>query len=80
MEPNGISEHSSSSSEWHVFGHKFPKSEVQYFVQMLLIFIVVITSIYNLTFNQEQEGKLWTALLSSSLGYTLPNPKIKVKK
>jgi hypothetical protein len=55
---------------------KMPKSEFVFFVQVLLIYIVVITSIVNLTLNKN-EGKLWTALLSSSLGYLLPNPSLK---
>ena len=67
---------SETSSEWKVFGHSMPKSEIVFFVQVILIYIVVITSIVNLTINKD-EGKLWTALLSSSLGYILPNPTLK---
>lgn len=64
-------------NRWHLpFGKKLPKSEIVFFVQVILIYIVVITSIVNLTINQG-EGKLWTALLSSSLGYILPNPSLK---
>ena len=59
---------------WGV-GH-YPKSEVVYFVQVVLIYIVVATSIVNLTMNKG-DGKLWTALLSSCLGYILPNPSLK---
>lgn len=67
---------SNNNGNWPVFGHKLPKAEIVYFCQTLLIFIVVITSIVNLTLDHE-EGKLWTALLSSCLGYILPNPKLK---
>lgn len=65
-----------SNSKWMVLGQKLPKSEIVFFVQVVLIYIVVITSIVNLTLNKD-EGKLWTALLSSSLGYLLPNPSLK---
>ena len=65
-----------SNSHWTIFGHKLPKAEIVYFSQTLLIFIVVITSIVNLSLGHD-EAKLWTALLSSSLGYILPNPKLK---
>jgi len=44
--------------------------------QMFIISIVVIMSIYNLTCNVG-DTNMWTALLSSSIGYILPNPKIK---
>jgi heme/copper-type cytochrome/quinol oxidase subunit 3 len=70
-------EGSSQQQQWHVWGMgHYPKSEVVFFVQVVLIYIVVITSIVNLTLNRD-EGKLWTALLSSSLGYLLPNPSLK---
>ena len=66
----------SPNHNWHMFGRKLPKSEIVFFMQVFLIYIVVITSIVNLTINKD-EGKLWTALLSSSLGYLLPNPNLK---
>ena len=44
--------------------------------QVIVIFIVVITSIVNLTI-ENGNLNLWTALLSSCLGYILPNPKLK---
>ena len=67
----------SENNRWHMpFGKKLPKSEIVFFVQVVLIYIVVITSIVNLTLNKG-EGKLWTALLSSCLGYILPNPSLK---
>jgi hypothetical protein len=47
-----------------------------FIVQVIVILIVVITSITNLTL-ENGNLNLWTALLSSCLGYILPNPKIK---
>jgi hypothetical protein len=67
----------SSNRSWPLFGQRLPKSEVVFFMQVILIYIVVITSILNLTLYKDQSGKLWTALLSSSLGYLLPNPTLK---
>ena len=43
---------------------------------MVIILIVVCTSIYNLTIGIG-DTNMWTALLSSSIGYVLPNPKLK---
>jgi len=68
---------SDTTRHWQVLGQKVPKSEVQYFIQMLLIFIIVITSLYNLTVGKSEEGKLWTSLLCSTLGYSLPNPRMR---
>ena len=48
-------------------------NEVLFIVQVLVIFIVVITSIVNLSL-QNGDSNLWTALLSCSIGYVIPNP------
>lgn len=45
-------------------------------VQVLIVFIVVCTSLINLTFNYGNQN-LWTVVLTGSLGYVMPNPKIK---
>ena len=67
---------SAQPSVWNMFGYKFPKSEGVFFTQIILIYIVVITCIVNLSMGNGNSN-LWTALLSSSLGYILPNPSIK---
>jgi hypothetical protein len=46
--------------------------------QVLILYTVIIVSIYNLTV-QSQNSTLWTALLSSCLGYLLPSSTIKTK-
>ena len=65
-----------SEHQWHFCGQGVPKSEIVFFCQTLIVYIVILTSIYNLT-TQKGDSNLWTALLSSSLGYLLPNPTIK---
>lgn len=65
-------------SEWPLFGTRLPKSEIQYFSQVLFIFLVAVTSILNLTiYKDPSSAQFWTALLSSSVGYILPNPSLK---
>jgi hypothetical protein len=61
---------------WCCSGSRIPKAELVYFSQILVILIVVIGSLYNLT-QQKGDQQLWTALLSSCMGYLLPNPTIK---
>ena len=61
---------------WCCSGSRVPKSEIVYFSQVFLILCIVIASIYNLT-NQQGDQQLWVALLSSCMGYLLPNPSIK---
>jgi hypothetical protein len=53
--------------------------EMIYFCQIISIFIVMITALCNLSYKTGDES-LWTALLTSCLGYMLPNPKIKNNK
>ena len=62
----------SSRTPWHLFGTVCPKEEIVFLCQVLVLFTVILISIYNLTTGQENSN-LWTALLSSSLGYLLPN-------
>lgn len=72
-----VDEHSQRS--WFMFGTRVPRSEIVFFCQVIIVYTVIVTSIYNLT-TGHKDGQLWTALLSSSLGYLLPNPTIKNRK
>lgn len=60
---------------WTLMGRQFPRSEIVFFSQMTIIVCVIVASIYNLSSSQENRS-LWITLLSSSLGYVLPNPSI----
>jgi hypothetical protein len=59
------------------FGHS--KEETVYLCQAVLLYIVIITCIINLSIDNGNSN-LWTALLSSCLGYMLPNPNLKKMK
>ena len=61
---------------WHLFGTECPKAEIVFLCQIIVLYTVIVVSIYNLTIGQT-DSTLWTALLSSSLGYLLPNPSMK---
>ena len=61
---------------WCCSGSRVPKVEIVYLCQVLLILSIVLASINNLT-NQQGDQQLWVALLSSCMGYLLPNPSIK---
>ena len=49
-----------------------PKAEIVYFSQMLIVYVIIITSITNLSL-QNGSTELWISLLSSCIGYALPN-------
>lgn len=57
---------------------KYPKQEVVFFSQIIIIYTVIIASILNISFGNGPLN-LWTVLLSSALGYLLPNPSLKNK-
>ena len=61
---------------WCCSGSRVPRAEIVYLCQIVLILSIVFASIYNLT-QQLGDQQLWTALLSSCMGYLLPNPTIK---
>ncbi len=65
----------SSVSNWRLLGSKLPKAEVLFFTQVILIYIVVVVSLVNISLGRPEE--LWVLLLTSCLGYLLPNPTLK---
>ena len=64
------------SNPWHLFGTVCPKEEIVFLCQLVVLYTVILISIYNLTTGHENYN-LWTALLISSLGYLLPNPTLR---
>ena len=64
-----------NSSTWKCFSSNVPKSEIMYIGQIVAVYIVIIASIINLGISNENSN-LWSALLSSSLGYLLTSPSL----
>ena len=53
------------------------KAHVIVFIsQVAILFLVVVTSLVNLSLNKGNTN-LWTMVLTSCLGYMLPNPRLK---
>ena len=67
-----------SVSSWMTCGKKTPRSEVVFLCHVTILYTVIVVSIYNLAVESEN-STLWTAFLSSCLGYLLPNPTIKTE-
>ena len=74
-DPNPVTRRERSSKVWQFFGRRVPRSEIVFLCQMILIYVVVGVSLYNLT-RADGPDNLWVALLGSCLGYVLPNPSI----
>lgn len=67
---------------WQCFGSTYPKNEVVFFGQIILLYVVVIAAIVNLSYPAlaESRSALWISLLSSSIGYILPHPTFKTSR
>jgi hypothetical protein len=72
-------ESSTYSERWDVMGGKLQKSEIVYFCQMIVVYVIIVTSIVNLSL-QNGKNELWITLLSIAIGYALPKPTLKVAK
>ena len=64
---------------WKMCGYGINQSQAVYFSQIIILYIIILTCIINLSL-KNGDSNLWTALLSSSIGYILPCPKLKQDK
>lgn len=71
----GSQQSDDSSDRWILWGRAVPKSEIVFFTQAFVIFIVIISAIINISLGTKSDT--WLVLLSTSVGAVLPNPKIK---
>ncbi len=69
-----------NSNVWTLFGRKIPKSEIVFFSQVIISYIIIIISLLCLVIGDPSPNDyLFTILTTTSLGYLLPNPKLKKK-
>ena len=74
--PKSDSETRSTEEMWHLLGTRVPKTEIVYFSQIVIVYVIIITSITTLSL-QNGLKELLISLLSSYNGDALPNPKLK---
>ena len=53
------------------------KSAAVFFAQVFVLFIVIISSLINLSLAWQTNKLFWASLLCISIGYMLPNPTLK---
>lgn len=66
---------SETGERWNTVCGKLPKREIVYFCQVLAIYIIIIACIVNLTLGSDKDT-LWASLISASVGFLLPSPKL----
>ena len=82
--PDGIQnfvfdEHNNKRAPWKCCSQtSVPRCEVVFFVQVTVIVLIIILCFSMLFFTAGscEEKSIWIALLSSLVGYVLPNPKL----
>ena len=65
------------ADEWSIFGRKVPKNIIVYFVQVFVVFILIVTAVVNLSINNGPD-KLWTSVLTSAIAYLIPAPSFDI--
>lgn len=59
----------------------FTPQNILFLAQILCILITVCVALLNLTLNRgSRDDHLWSAVLSSSLAFMMPSPKLKLNK
>ena len=69
----------SEISSWKFCNNiNLPRSEVVFFVQMFVIFSLMTLCVIKLAFSSStcEETSVWISILSSLVGYILPNPRL----
>ena len=63
---------------WRFCISRVPRSEVVYFTQIFIIIFLIGVSLVKLVFFKLdcEESTFWFSLLSCTVGYALPNPKL----
>lgn len=66
-------------SPWTLCGKEIPRGEVVFFSQIIIVYIVILASLINLSFDIGNQS-FFICLISSCLGYLLPSPNLSIKK
>ena len=63
---------------WSICGEVVPRDEVVFFAQTIILYVVIVVCLVNVSIGSENQS-VFIGLLSSSLGYMLPNPTLGKK-
>ena len=64
---------------WSLCGNNVMRTQIVFISQVIIIYIIIISCLVNLSIGNRNES-LFICLLSSSIGYLLPNPSYSDKK
>lgn len=66
-------------TDWSWCGARLPKNQVTYMTQIILVYGIIAVSLSQIIL-QSSDRELWLVLLSTSIGYVLPSPRLKFLK
>ena len=81
MESASVVDESTSlsvSSERQICYKKIAQNKITFTFHIIAIYVIILAAIINLSL-QQKDKELWLVLLSSCIGYVLPNPGLKFK-
>ena len=62
---------------WRFCNSRIPQSEAVYFTQVFIITFIIVSLVKLVSFQLEcEESTFWVFLVSCTVGYALPNPKL----
>lgn len=62
---------------WSFLGHSCSRSLIVFLSQFLVILAIITCAIVRITLSKTcEESTVWVAILSSTVGYILPSPKL----
>ena len=73
-----FNEENQERRSWKFCNSRLPRSEVVYFTQIVIRLFLIGVSLIKLVFFHLgcEESTFWFSLLSCTVGYALPNPKL----
>ena len=73
-----FNEENQERRSWKICNSRLPQSEVVYFTQIVIILSLIDVSLIKIVFFHLdcEESTFWFSLLSCTVGYALPNPKL----
>lgn len=71
---------SESTPHWKLCGERFPREEIVYFCQILMLYSVIVVGLVNLTMWWSTDDaawkQFWIGTVSGGIGYLLPQPRM----
>jgi hypothetical protein len=69
----------SLTKAWKWCGDKVPKSQALFLSQIIILYIIILSCLFNLSFKNGR-SEMWLSLLCTCIGAILPQPKFSHRR